>query len=113
MEVLAGGRRHTPGHQTGSSIKHRTTRWDVRGHYGRQHPTGLLTGENPWRGRGGDRAETDGSIKKKPPRLSKIKGTVFTQAAHSANRKAKLTTTSTIQQASVVMPSDNDRMHNR
>lgn len=69
---------------------------------GRQHPTGLLTGEvpeNPWKRRYGERAETDTSIKEshgiqEPPGLLKMKGTFFTQALHSMNRKGKLMTTS-------------------
>lgn len=53
-----------------------------------ENPTHLLTGEvvgNPRKRREGDRAETDASIQK-PTRLSKMKGSVFTQHPHSTDR---------------------------
>lgn len=74
----------------------------------------LLTGEvveNPRKRREGDRAETDASIEK-PPRLSKMKGTDFTQHPHSTDRQVKLMTTSAVEQTSIMMPRDNDRTHN-
>lgn len=80
---------------------------------GRQHPTHFLTGEvvgNPRKRKEGNRAETDDSIEK-PPRISKMKGTIFTQHPHSTDRQVKLMTTSAVQQMSTVMLSNNDRTH--